>query len=99
MGGKGATAPVGSLPWVAGILEMVGGSLLIIGLFTVPVAFILSGEMAVAYFMAHFPKGFWPNLNAGEPAVLYCFIFLYIATAGPGPWSIDSLRSRPSALS
>ena len=98
MGGTGATAPVLSFPWVAGILELVGGLLLVVGLFTVPVAFLLSGEMAVAYFMAHFPQGFFPILNRGELAALYCFVFLYIATAGPGPWSIDAARSRPSAL-
>ena len=98
MGGNGATASVMSLPWVAGILELVGGLLLVVGLFTVPVAFILSGQMAVAYFMVHFPQGFFPIANRGELAALYCFIFLYIATAGPGPWSIDQLRSRRSSL-
>jgi putative oxidoreductase len=96
MGGKGTTAAVLSLPWVAGMLELVGGALLLIGLFTVPVAFILSGQMAVAYFMAHFPKGFWPAANGGELAALYCFIFLYLATAGGGRWSVDRLRSRSS---
>ncbi len=75
----------------AGILELVGGVLLIIGLFTRPVAFILSGMTAVAYFYAHAHRGFFPILNAGELAVLYCFVFLYLAAAGGGPWSADRL--------
>jgi putative oxidoreductase len=74
----------------AGALELVGGLLLLVGLFTRPVAFILSGMMAVAYFMAHAPQGFWPVLNRGELAVAYCFVFLYLAAAGPGPWSLDA---------
>jgi putative oxidoreductase len=78
-----------SLIGVAGILELVGGALLIVGLCTRPVAFILAGEMAVAYFMSHFPRGFHPLVNSGEAAILFCFIFLYIAAAGGGPWSID----------
>ena len=81
-----------SLIGLAGILELVGGALLILGLFTRPVAFILSGQMAVAYFMAHAPRGFHPLVNGGELAILYCFLFLYIAAAGPGPWSIDAKR-------
>jgi putative oxidoreductase len=87
----GAAAAMGSMGWVAGWIEIVGGVLLLLGLFTRPVAFILSGEMAVAYFMVHFPGGFWPVSNGGEPAVLYCFLFLYFVTAGPGAWSLDSL--------
>ena len=84
-----------SLMGVAGILEFVGGLLLLIGLFTRPVAFILAGEMAVAYFMAHFAQSIWPVLNGGEPAVLYCFIFLYLVVAGAGAWSVDAvLRER-----
>ena len=75
----------------AGILELVGGVLLIIGLFTRPVAFILSGMTAVAYFYAHAPRGFFPILNGGELAALYCFVFLYLAAAGGGPWSADRL--------
>lgn len=79
-----------SLIGVQGMLEFGGGLLLLIGLFSRPVAFILSGDMAVAYFMAHWPKGFLPLLNGGELAVLYCFVFLYLWIAGPGPWSIDA---------
>ena len=79
-----------SLIGVAGILELVGGALLIVGLCTRPVAFILAGEMAVAYFMSHFPHGFHPLVNGGEAAILFCFIFLYIAAAGGGPWSLDA---------
>lgn len=78
-----------SLIGVAGILEVFGGALVLIGLFTRPVAFILSGEMAVAYFMAHAPHGFWPFLNHGEAAVYYCFTFLYFAAAGGGAWALD----------
>ena len=96
MGGKGATAPAFSLPWVAGVLELSGGILIMLGLLTVPVAFVLCGEMAVAYFRAHFPRGFWPIQNGGELAVLYCFVFLYFFTAGPGPWSLDALVRRKS---
>jgi len=83
-----------SLMGVAGILEVFGGLLLLLGLFTRPVAFILAGEMAVAYFRSHAPEGFWPILNRGELAALYCFLFLYFAAAGGGPWSLDALRSR-----
>ena len=86
-----------SLPWFAGVLEVFGGALLLIGLFTRPVAFLLSGEMAVAYFKAHAPNGFWPTLNHGEGAVLFCFIWLYIAAAGPGPWSVDAAMRRREA--
>jgi len=91
----GGTAPLASLPGVAGILEAVGGVLLLVGLFTRPVAFVLSGEMAVAYFIAHAPQGFWPVLNQGAPAALYSFLFLYFSAAGAGPWSLDALR-RPA---
>ncbi len=94
MAGSGARAKMFSLPWVAGCLEAFGGLLIIIGLFTIPVAFILCGEMAVAYSMVHFPRGFWPIRNGGELAVLYCFIFLYLFAAGPGPLSADSLIRR-----
>lgn len=81
-----------SLMGVAGVLELVGGALLAVGLFTRPVAFVLSGEMAFAYFMAHALRGFFPILNGGELAALYCFVFLYLAFAGPGPWSLDARR-------
>lgn len=90
----GGTAPLASLPGFAGALEIVGGTLLLIGLFTRPVAFLLSGEMAIAYFMGHAPQGFWTVLNGGSPAVIYCFLWLYVSAAGPGPWSIDALVRR-----
>lgn len=78
-----------SLTGVAGMLELFGGGLLLVGLFTRPVAFLLSGEMAVAYFLAHAPRGFWPIVNHGELAALYCFLFLVLAVVGAGPWSVD----------
>jgi putative oxidoreductase len=93
----GGTAPLASMIGFAGILELVGGLLIMLGLFTRPVAFILSGMMAVAYFMAHASGGFWPLLNKGELAVLYCFIFLFLAAAGGGAWSIDRLWRRSYA--
>jgi len=83
-----------SLLGAAGVIELVGGALLIIGLFTQPAAFILSGEMAVAYFMAHASKGFYPLLNGGTLAIMYCFAFLYLATAGAGPWSVDAAMKK-----
>ncbi len=79
-----------SLIGAAGLLELIGGTLVMIGLFTRPAAFVLSGEMAFAYFIAHAPHDFLPLLNHGESAVLYCFLFLYLAFAGPGPWSLDA---------
>ncbi|MDR3469106.1 MAG: DoxX family protein [Xanthobacteraceae bacterium] len=85
--------PMNGLLYVAAIMEIVGGVLLIVGLLSRPVAFLLSGQMAAAYFMAHASQGFFPALNMGEPAMLFCFIFLYIAAAGPGPWSLDALRN------
>lgn len=78
-----------SLIGVAGVLETVGGALLLVGLFTRPVAFVMSGLMAFAYFIAHAPQGFWPIVNRGELAALYAFVFLYLAAAGGGPWSLD----------
>lgn len=78
--------------WFAGWFELIGGALLAIGLFTRPVAFVLSGVMAFAYFIAHAPRAFFPIVNAGELAALYCFVFLYIAAAGGGAWSVDALR-------
>ena len=86
--------PLNTLMYVAGLLEVAGGLLLVVGLFSRPVAFVLSGMMAVAYFMAHAPGGFFPVLNGGEPAMLFCFVFLYIAAAGPGPWSVDAAMAR-----
>src|SRR5262245_17268252 len=79
---------------LAGVLEAFGGGRLLLGLFPRPVAFVLSGEMAVAYFQAHFPRSFWPLLSGGEPALLYCFLFLYLAAAGGGPWSLDAMLAR-----
>ncbi|MGD9509557.1 MAG: DoxX family protein [Geminicoccaceae bacterium] len=81
-----------SLSGLAGVLEVFGGILLAIGLFTRPVAFVLSGMMAVAYFMAHAPASFFPVNNGGDAAILFCFIFFYLFTAGPGPWSVDARR-------
>ena len=89
-----AKLELASLPGIAGVIEIVGSVLLILGLFTRSTAFILSGLMAVAYFVAHAPRGFYPILNAGELAALYCFVFLYIAAAGPGPWSYDAMRKK-----
>ena len=94
--GGGAKAGLFTLMWVAGCLEAFGGILILLGLFTSPVALILCGEMAVAYFRVHFHRGFWPIRNGGELAVLYCFIFLYLFTAGPGPWSLDKLFRKRS---
>lgn len=81
-----------SLSGVAGVLELFGGALVLIGLFTRPVAFLLSGLMAFAYFLVHAPQAFWPILNGGELATMYCFVFLYLAFAGGGSWSLDCLR-------
>jgi putative oxidoreductase len=82
-----------SMGGAAGLIELVGGVLIIFGLFTRPVAFLLSGTMAVAYFYAHAPRAFFPILNGGELAIMYCFVFLYIAAAGGGAWSIDKMRA------
>jgi putative oxidoreductase len=90
----GGTAPIMSLAGIAGALEAFGGLFLLVGLFSRPVAFILAGEMAVAYFLGHAPQGFWPVLNQGSPAILFCFIWLYFSAAGPGPWSLDAKRGR-----
>jgi putative oxidoreductase len=89
-----ATVALMSLYGLAGVLETFGGLLMLLGLFTRPVAFILAGEMASAYFISHVPRGVWPLLNRGEPAVLFCFTWLYFAAAGAGPWSLDALRTR-----
>ena len=80
--------------WFAGVLELVGGGLLLIGLFTRPVAFLLAGEMAVAYFQGHAPNGFWPLVNHGDEAIIFCFVWLYFSAAGAGPWSVDATLKR-----
>jgi len=90
----GGRMPLTSLLGIAGVIELVGGILMVPGLFTRPVAFVLAGEMAVAYFRAHMPRGTWPILNGGELAVLFCFTWLYFSAAGPGPLSLDALRKR-----
>ncbi|HEX7855575.1 MAG TPA: DoxX family protein [Sphingobium sp.] len=84
--------PIASLFGAAAILELVGGTLVVLGLFTRPVAFLLSGQMAIGYFMVHAPKSFYPVLNGGELAILYCFLMLYLSAAGGGSWSVDALR-------
>jgi putative oxidoreductase len=86
-----------SLLGVQGLIELIGGALVCVGLFTRPAAFILSGDMAVAYFMVHFQKSFFPALSGGDGAILYCFIFLYVFVAGAGAWSLDRLLTPPSA--
>ena len=88
-----------SLLWCAAVIETVGGILLVLGLFARPVAFILSGEMAVAYWMAHAPRSFFPMVNGGEAAILYCFIFLTFAAFGAGAWSLDRARTRSTPSS
>ena len=80
-----------ALSWFAGVIELVGGALVVLGLFTRVAAFIMSGEMAIGYFLSHAPRGFFPMLNGGDAAILFCFIFLYFAVAGGGPWSLDRL--------
>lgn len=93
---EGAPDPLPAMVALAGWLEIVGGALLALGLFTRPVAFVLSGMMAVAYFTAHAPQGFYPVLNGGELAMLFSFVFLYLAFAGGGPWSLDAIvRKKP----
>ena len=86
--------PFLTLYWFAGAIELIGSALLLVGLFARPVAFIMSGEMAFAYFLSHAPNGFFPILNRGDAAILYCFVFFYIAFAGAGPWSLDALMQR-----
>ena len=92
----GVPDPLPTILVAAAVIEIVGGTLVTLGLFTRLAAFIMSGEIAIGYFMAHAPKSFWPIVNMGEAAILYCFIFLYIAAAGPGAWSIDGARTRVS---
>jgi putative oxidoreductase len=91
--GEAGGGSLSGLVLLAGILETGGGLLLLVGLFTRPVAFVLSGMMAVAYFMAHAPQNFFPVHNGGDAAILFCFVFLYLVFAGPGAWSIDGKRS------
>lgn len=93
VGAQPGQVPLVSLFGLAGVLELVGGAAIVLGLFTRPVAFLLSGQMAVAYFMAHASQGFLPILNGGELAIIYSFAFLYFAAAGAGPWSLDAKRS------
>ena len=90
--GRSAPAPLMSQMGLAGIIEVIGGAMISLGLFTSPVAFIASGQMAVAYFQSHAPRSIWPLVNGGELAALYCFVFLYIAAVGSGSWSLDSIR-------
>lgn len=90
----GGTVKLMSQMGIGAILEVFGGALLLLGLFTRPVSFVLAGEMAVAYFQFHFPQGFWPVVNGGVPAVLYCFVWLYFSAAGAGPWSLDAKRGK-----
>ncbi len=92
--GGGPPPELMSMIGLAGAIELVGGALLIIGLFTRPVAFICSGLMAAAYFIAHAPRNFFPTLNGGDAAILFCFIFLYLVFAGGGAWSVDAMRSK-----
>jgi putative oxidoreductase len=93
----GQTAPLMSQTWIGGVLEFCGGIAIMLGLLTRPVAFILSGEMAVAYWQFHAPQGGWPLQNQGVPAVLFCFVFLYMAAQGGGDWSLDALLRRRRA--
>lgn len=93
----GAPDPLPTLLMIAAWIEVVGGALLALGLSTRPVALICAGEMAVAYFIGHATQGFWPGLNGGDAAILFCFVFLYLAVAGPGGWSVDALRQRSAA--
>jgi putative oxidoreductase len=90
----GLKPPLDSMLGIAGVLETFGGALIILGLFTRPVAFLLSGEMAIGYFRTHAPRGFWPLLNGGEITVFYCFFFLWLSSAGPGSWSLDRLLGK-----
>jgi len=91
---EGGTVALLSQLGIGAVLEVLGGGLVLVGLFTRPAAFILSGEMAVAYFQFHAPQGFWPIVNGGTDAVLFCFLWLYLAAAGAGPWSLDALLER-----
>ena len=90
----GVPSPLPAILVAAGLIEIVAGGLITLGLFTRIAAFIASGEMAIGYFLFHAPQGFWPGLNGGDAALLFCFIFLYLAFAGGGEWSLDALRGR-----
>jgi putative oxidoreductase len=90
---NGGTAPFPTQMWFGGVLEVFGGLFILIGLCTRPIAFVLSGMMAVAYFQFHAPEGFWPTMNGGVAALMYCFVWLYFSAAGPGPWSVDAMRA------
>jgi putative oxidoreductase len=92
----GVPSPLPPILVAAEWIEVVGGALIAVGLYTRLVAFICAGEMAIGYFMFHFPQSFWPIVNMGEGAILFCFVFLYIAAAGPGAWSIDAMREKPA---
>jgi putative oxidoreductase len=94
---SGGTFPINTLIGAGGVVELIGGALLLLGLFSRPVAFVCAGEMAVAFFKVHFPQGFWTITNGGELAVLYCFVWLYISAAGPGPLSLDAMRRRSAS--
>ncbi|MEX3313610.1 DoxX family protein [Sulfitobacter sp. PS-8MA] len=88
----GRTPEIFSMSWNAGLIELVTGALIALGLFTRPAAFLASGTMAAAYFIAHAPRSFFPSINDGAGAILFCFVFLYLLFAGPGPWSVDAIR-------
>jgi putative oxidoreductase len=92
----GVPSPLPPILIAAEWIEVIGGALITVGLFTRLVAFLCAGEMAIGYFMFHFPQSFWPIVNMGEGAILFCFVFLYIAAAGPGAWSIDAMREKPA---
>ena len=97
-GGKPGLQEVGSFLWIAGIVELVTSVLVLLGLFTRAAAFVAAGEMAIGYFIQHAPKSFYPAVNMGEAAILFCFVFLYLAAAGPGAWSIDGSRTRNAPI-
>ena len=96
MAGGGGLPAMWSLFWFAAVIELVAGGLMLVGLFTRPAAFVASGTMAFAYFIAHAPRNLYPTLNGGDAAILYCFVFLYLVAAGPGPWSLDAAMRRRS---
>lgn len=91
---EGVTLEPFSQIWIGGILEVLGGAIILLGIYTRPVAFLLSGEMAVAYFQFHSQQNIWPIINGGTPAILFCFIWLYFSAAGSGPWSLDSILQK-----